>query len=276
MKHVSSPHHPLVTTCRALARARGAGDDRLLLDGVHLVRDAYQAGLSIEAAAATPRLLSSPEGRELVDTLARAGTDVVSASDAAMDALSPVTTPSGLVAIVRRPATAFETVLRHPSPLVLVASGVQDPGNVGAILRAAEAGGATGVVFGGGSADPFGWKALRGSMGSALRLPVVARYDIPSAVTAARAHGIRVLAAVPRDGTDLYGTDLTHGVALLLGGEGPGLSDEVTALADCRLSVPMRPPVESLNVAVAAALFVYEARRQRAGALPPGGDQGRA
>jgi RNA methyltransferase, TrmH family len=146
---------------------------------------------------------------------------------------------------------------------VVIADGIQDPGNVGAIVRVAEAGGATGIVTTGGSADPFGWKALRGSMGSALRVPIAAAADAAAAVADARGRGCRILAATPRGGRSPFDVDLTGATAVLIGGEGPGLPQRLVDAADERITIPMQPPVESLNTAVSAALIVYEARRQR-------------
>jgi TrmH family RNA methyltransferase len=147
--------------------------------------------------------------------------------------------------------------------LVVIVVDVQDPGNAGAIVRVAEAGGATGVIASGVTADPFGWKALRGSMGSALRLPVVNGGAAAEAIADARRHGCRVIAAAPRGGRSVFDIDLTGPVAILIGGEGPGLAPSVVDAADERVTIPMQAPVESLNAAVTAALLVYEARRQR-------------
>lgn len=140
---------------------------------------------------------------------------------------------------------------------------LQDPGNVGAIVRAAEACGATGIVCGQRTADPFGWKALRGSMGSSFRLPIAIKQPLDEALATARANGLRILATVARGGTTLPDCDLRKPAAILLGGEGGGLPATLIAQADERLSIPMQAPVESLNVSVAAALVVYEATRQR-------------
>jgi TrmH family RNA methyltransferase len=147
--------------------------------------------------------------------------------------------------------------------LVIFALDVQDPGNVGAIVRVAEAGGATGVIACGATADPFSWKALRGSMGSALRLPVVIERAPADTIEDARRHGCRVIAAAPRGGQSVFDIDLRGPVAILIGGEGPGLAPALVDAADERVSIPMQAPVESLNAAVTAALLVYEARRQR-------------
>ncbi len=268
MKQLSSRHHPLVATCRALARGRveaRAEDDggRLLLDGVHLVRDAAAAGLRLDTLAMTARFLGTPEGRAIVDDFASSPSELVEVSDAMMSAMSPVTTPSGLVAIASRPVRSLDMVFERAPQLVVVGVGVQEPGNVGAIVRSAEACGATGVVFCGASADPFGWKALRGSMGSALRLPVTSAGSLDEVFAAARRRGVRVAATRPRGGQPPRAADLRQPLALVLGGEGPGLPASVLDAADLCLSLPMREPVESLNVAVAAALFVYEAANQR-------------
>ena len=146
---------------------------------------------------------------------------------------------------------------------VVAPVGVQDPGNLGAIIRTAEAAGAAGVAVTGRSADPFGWKALRGAMGSTFRLPVADGGDPAAVVEAARAAGFRVLAAVPRGGPAPHEADLGGRRLLLVGGEGAGLRP-VADLADAAISVPMAPPVDSLNVAVAAGVILYEARRQHA------------
>ena len=170
---------------------------------------------------------------------------------------------SGIVAIARRTPLSAAAVCAGPAPLVLAAVDVQDPGNVGALIRAVEAGGATGVLVCGRSANPFAWKALRGSMGSALRLPVAGGLDARSAFECLSGAGLRTIAAVPRAGAAPEAIDWKGRVGLLLGGEGPGLPADLVARCDDRVTIPMAPPVESLNVAVAAGILVYAARRMR-------------
>jgi len=118
-------------------------------------------------------------------------------------------------------------------------------------------------VAAGASADPFGWKALRGSMASALRLPVAVRIHAAEAVTDARRRGCQIVATTARGGRAPFDLDLTRPTAILIGSEGSGLDPSLTQTADQRVTIPMQPPVESLNAAVTAALLVYEARRQR-------------
>jgi RNA methyltransferase, TrmH family len=242
-------------------KSAARGDADVLLDGWHLLHDAASAGLAISTIA----ILDTPQDATnlaLLEDLSRRS-DVVTVSQAVMDALSPVRTPSGVVAIAAARPAVLDDVLSPSPALVLVATDVQDPGNAGAIVRSAEAGGATGVVFTGASADPWGWKALRAAMGSTFRLPVVRHGDVMTACGTLRQAGLRVLAAVPHAGAPIDRADLRPATAFVLGGEGGGLPNDLLLLADEHVTIPMRAPVESLNVAVAAALLVYEARRQR-------------
>jgi TrmH family RNA methyltransferase len=140
---------------------------------------------------------------------------------------------------------------------------VQDPGNLGAVIRTAEAAGATGLVACLPSADPYSWKALRGAMASTFRLPVPERVALHGALLAARRRGLAIAAAVPRGGTPMHEFDFQRPLAFMLGAEGPGLADHELDRADERVTIPMQPPVESLNVAVSAAVILYEACRQR-------------
>jgi TrmH family RNA methyltransferase len=264
MRTITSRQNPLVRTFRDLANDPDPTGERVLLDGVHLVREAHTAGALFEAVVvAAPRLDNATEEGELARTLEQADVDVVAADDRAFAAFSPVKSPSGLVAIARRQVTAPAILCAHPRAFLLAAIDVQDPGNVGSLLRAAEAGGATGAFVAGTSANPFSWKALRGSMGSALRLPVVAGMTVDAVLHCMQDAGIRLVAAVPRGGAPPDEIDWRGQRGLVLGGEGPGLSDELVARCDARVTIPMATTVESLNVAVAGGILIYAARRQR-------------
>jgi TrmH family RNA methyltransferase len=258
---ITSRQHPVVARFREAAR--GESDGVMLLDGAHLVRDAVDAGVALLVAAVTPAALDDDELQALIAALGAHGVEVTLVSAPVMDAISPVRSPSAIVALAERPPAPDEAFYACAAPLIVFAVDVQDPGNVGAIVRVAEAAGGTGVVAAGASASPFGWKALRGSMGSALRLPIVAGVPAAEAVDAARSHGCRIVAAVPRDGRPIFEADFAGPLAVLIGGEGPGLPRPLADAADERVTIPMQAPVESLNAAVAAALILYESRRQR-------------
>ena len=161
-------------------------------------------------------------------------------------------TPQGIVAAVRFPATL---ALRGVSGPLLALDGVQDPGNAGTMLRTAEAAGFHGALLSEDCADPFAPKAVRASMGSVLRLPVL-RGELCASLTALKGEGARVLSA-ELDGPDLADLTIETPFVLVIGGEGGGVSGEVSALADARVSLPMRGRAESLNAAVAAGILMY-------------------
>ena len=263
MSSITSRQHPIVRSFRELARTSDPTGARVLLDGVHLVRDAAAAGLELEAVAIAASRSPSSEEAELARALQARGARVLTVNDQAFAAMSPVRTPSGVIAIARRRPIGADDICGAAGQLVLVAVDIQDPGNLGALVRAAEAGGAAGVVACGASANPFSWKAIRGSMGSVLRMPVAGGVAVDDVLRRAREQERRILAAVPRDGADPDALNWRGRVALVVGGEGAGLSEETVAQADELVSIPMEAPVESLNVAVAGAILVYAARRQR-------------
>ena len=256
MDRITSRQNALVRQFRKVAQ--GEDTDRMLLDGEHLIGEALQSAVDIEVVAFEERLATGPLARRLPDA-----TRKVIVADTVLHAISPVRSPSGAVAIARRPLSDLERVFARTPQLILLLHDVQDPGNVGAIVRAAEGCGATGIICSEHTADPFSWKALRGSMGGSLRLPLATRQPPLSAIAVARGNGLRIFATDARGGTPLPECNLRVPAAIVLGGEGGGLPASLIEIADERLTIPMQPPVESLNVATAAALVIYEAARQR-------------
>jgi len=263
MKRITSRHNPLVAQYRATSR--GETRDLMLLDGAHVVNEGLAAGVQLQSVVVAATATGQPEIAELLRRLGDRGVEATVAAQTVMDALSPVRSASRIVALAKRPHADTGRMYAGRRPLVVIAIDVQDPGNVGGIVRVAEAAGATGLVAAGQSADPLGWKALRGAMGSAFRLPLFRSDSAADAIGEARRHGCRIVATRPRGGRSLHDTDLTDAVAILIGGEGAGLAPTIVASADERMTIPMRPPVESLNAAATAAVILYEAARQRHG-----------
>lgn len=264
MKSISSRQNPIVRAFRELAAEPDPAGGRILLDGVHLIADAAAAGLTFESVAvAATHLQAGSEAGRIAERLDRAGAEVVLASDDVFAALSPVRTPGGIAAIARRTPTRAQDICTTTPHWILAAFDVQDPGNVGSLARSADAAGMTGLFVSGASANPFSWKALRGSMGSALRLPIVFGLPPTSVLGCLEASGVRLVAAVARGGEDPDAIDWGGSVALLVGGEGPGLPAGIVDRCQARATIPMAAGVDSLNVAVAAGVLAYAARRQR-------------
>lgn len=256
---VKSRRHPLVKRLRALRERKGA---LMLLEGVTLVEEARGAGVVLREVAASPRVERHERGRALLRALEADGVRVVWLDDEVVGSLSEVETSQGLLALAERPSFEAAEVFRQPA-LVLVALGVQNPGNLGALLRTAEAAGATGALLTTGCADSLSWKALRGSMGSALRLPRLQGLSAEAALERLRAEGVAAVAASAAADGSYDAWDWRQPSALLVGAEGAGLPASVEAAADARIGIPMAAGVESLNVVAAAAVVLFEAARQR-------------
>lgn len=260
---IRSRTNPLVQRLRRLKQRAAGGSELMLLEGPKLVLEALASGIEVYEAAFAPRATEGGAGRAALQALRAAGVEARALDEALLSSLSEVETSQGLLALARRPSFDAETLFQPAPALVLVLAAVQNPGNLGALLRTAEAAGATGALLTSGCADPFSWKALRGSMGSAFRLPHVCDVVLEDAVDGLSRRGLR-LVATSADAPQRHDeADLAAPCALVLGNEAAGLPQAVLARADCRVRIPMAGRVESLNVGVAAGVLLFEAARQR-------------
>jgi len=258
---IRSRANPVVRRLRAL-RDRGPERDVVLLEGTKLLEEAIGAGLVVLEAAATPAAAARPRVAALLRPLREGGVPVRLVDEEVLASLSEAETSQGVLALARRPVFDEDAPFRGV-PLVVVGVALQNPGNLGGLLRTAEGAGATGAFLTEGSADPMSWKALRGSMGSAFRLPHVAGISLEAAEERLRTRGLAIVATTSRGGEPYDAARLDGPLALLFGNEGSGLPDELAARADRRIRIPLAGPVESLNVGVAAGIVLFEAARQR-------------
>jgi TrmH family RNA methyltransferase len=229
--------------------------NRFLAEGPNLVGAAAARGLVCEVFAtesAAERHASLLEGRQWPVHLV---------TDRAAKALSDTVTPVGLVAVCDMPATRLQDVLAGSPRLIAVAVEIGEPGNAGTLIRIADAMGAAAVVLAGNSVDPYNGKCLRASAGSIFSVPVVVASEAHEAVAALRAAGLRLLATTVDGEMPLDQADLSAPTAWLFGPEAHGLPAEIAAAADHRVRIPMSGGAESLNVAAAAAICLYQSAR---------------
>lgn len=248
MAAIESPSNPLV---RQIARSLEE-KTHLLLEGEKTILDAVAAGASLDHVLHDE---SVRPGR--LATLTATRPRLV--SRAVIERLADSHTPQHLIAIARRRDVPSATILERPGPVVFV-FGIQDPGNLGAIVRVAEAAGAAGVVGAPGTADFFHPRAVRGSAGSVLRVPVSGKVSFEPFAGSARDSGRAICGAVSTGGEDPFERPIPEKSVIVIGGEGAGLPAGAYRYLDRRLTIPMQPPVDSLNAAVAAALLLYSAR----------------
>lgn len=241
-------------------RAAFAGHARLsgglvAIEGDHLLAEALRSGMVLKTV-----FLS--EHREAPAELPH-GVEVIRLTDDVFESAVETRAPQGVAALMAPPVHTMDDVLRG-TPLILIAAGLQDPGNLGTLVRSAEAFGAAGVLTTPGTVSAWNQKALRSSVGSIFRMPVVAA--TAEEIASLKSRGVRLLAAVGLDDSSTVPAeemDLSTGCALMIGNEGSGLTAEWMQMADARVTIPCPGPVESLNAAVAGSLLLYEASRQR-------------
>jgi TrmH family RNA methyltransferase len=251
-----------VITSRANARVKQlraafAGQARLAsgliaIEGEHLVQEALASGLALKTVFVSERRSTPEFVPESVETL-RLAQDV-------FQSCVETQTPQGIAALLVPPVSTAGQML-NGTPLILIAVGLQDPGNLGTLIRSAEAFGATGVLSTPGTVSAWNQRALRASAGSVFRVPLAMAG--PGEMAELEQHAVQIFAAMPAGAEPVDAVDLTGPAALLIGNEGAGLSDDWLRLADARVTIPCPGYVESLNAAVAGSLLLYEASRQR-------------
>ncbi|MBI4873760.1 MAG: RNA methyltransferase [Acidobacteria bacterium] len=255
---LTSPKNPLLKEVhKAIARGALTGDGWAVAESFHLLEEALRSDCPVRT------VLAAESVRTAVETHVRRlpGVRVLVLADELFARLASTEASQGVIALVRPPAWKLEQLFRGRS-LVVVLDGIQDPGNAGAILRVAEAFGATGALFLKGSVNPHNPKAMRASAGSVFRLPLVTGLDGELARAALEQQRLDVYAAMPAARRNLADADLTRKCAIVIGGEGRGISEKLRAGA-LDLRIPTAG-VESLNASVAAGVILYEAHRQRA------------
>ena len=230
------------------------------------------------------------EGQAAREQALAGGMEPEVVSDAVFQYLSDTQSPQGILAVVKQLRYELKDLLgrgrqaggpagrqsdrqagrpaERLTPLIVILENLQDPGNLGTILRTAEAAGVSGVLLSQGSADLYNPKVTRSTMGSIFRVPFVYTDDLEGSTLFLKEHGVRVLAAHLKGSVDLYAESFAAPSAILIGNESRGLSDAAASLADQAIRIPMSGSVESLNAAVAAAVCLFEAKRQRRAALP--------
>jgi TrmH family RNA methyltransferase len=261
LRRTEGKHNPLVKELRqAFARADLTESGECAVEGVRIIEEAIRSGLKFRAVFFN----ESAQGRaaKLLPQI-HSHVETLLLPDRLFANSVPSETPQGVAALVHVKKFALKEIIETESagPLLVIA-GVQDPGNLGTILRSAEAFGARGVLLGEGTVSAYNSKTVRASAGSMFRV-MTTKVQTAEAITATRSQGFRLLATSSHKGETLPGTDLSGKVAVFIGNEGSGVDKKLLAQMDGLIMVPHSPRVESLNAGVAASIVLYEATRGR-------------
>jgi TrmH family RNA methyltransferase len=234
------------------------------IEGVRLVEEALQQAAPVRKIAYSQRLEKTGRGAELLSTARRKIPEVewLYVSDEVLGTLSDTQSHQGVLAVLEKKERSWEELWQREGIIILLYE-LQDPGNLGTIFRVADAGGAAGLILGQGAMDPYNPKVVRASMGSLFRVPFLINQDLEDCLRKLRSRGYQIWATTLRSDRSLWAVDFSRPAAVLFGQEGAGLSKDLVAAADGSFTIPMSPSAESLNVAMAAGLVIYEAWRQK-------------
>jgi TrmH family RNA methyltransferase len=258
IRRISSRQNSLVKNLRRAFQDAELVDGLAAIEGVRLIEEAIRSGLRFQAVFFS----DSAEARmERLLPQISSHAEILGLPDDVFRSAVATETPQGVAALVRWPEFSLDTVLHRPDPLLLGAMGIQDPGNLGTIIRSAEAFGASAVLLGENTVSEFNPKVIRSSAGSSFRLPAV--HVTAPQILELKQRGIRFAVTSSHKGAPINEANLTGGLAILVGSEGAGVAREYMNVADEFVRVPHNERVESLNAAVAASVMLYEAQRQR-------------
>lgn len=233
-------------------------EGKFLIEGEHLVQEALKSGAAIETIAyAEARGLPKSIADIIGDKI-----EQVAVSDAVLTRCSDTVTPQGVFAVVHKQMTSPLEILNHHRALVMVVDGVQDPGNLGTIIRSADAVGASAVLLGKGTVDLYNAKTIRSTMGSIFHLPI-GECDLKELLPLAKDRSVHIVATRLEESLSCYEVDFTRDTWFIVGNEGAGVSETALHNANSFVKIPMPGRAESLNVAMAATILLFEAMRQR-------------
>lgn len=263
MLFIRSKDNERVKYVKKLAQRRFRDrEGKFVLEGFRAVEEAFKAGFPPELVMLTPSAQAAPEGKRILSLAGREGVAIYGVADNLMREMAGTQTPQGILAVAKRREDALEQILsRGPSLLVLV-DGVQDPGNLGTIIRTSAAAGAQGVVVLPGTVDPWNPKVVRATMGNLFRLPVVTMREWEDVAARLKNAGLKIITGDPGADKPIYRVNLTSPVVLVAGNEAGGAGEDIAGHG-IRVSIPMTGGVDSLNVAVAVGIMLYETVRQR-------------
>jgi len=268
LRRIEGRHNPLIKQLRqAFSRSELTDSGDCAIEGFRIVEEAIRSGLRISAVFFRE---SAQDRAERLLPQIGAQVETLLLPDKLFDSLVPSESPQGVAALVRLKTFSLDDLIErtHVGPIIALAS-LQDPGNLGTILRSAEAFGSAGLILGEGTVSIYNSKVVRGSAGSVFRLPVIHAHEksasekLKDVSERLRAEGVRLMATSSHKGTPLDQADLKRPVAIFFGNEGAGLPRDVVAQLDEVVAIPHSAQVESLNAGVAASIVLYEAARQK-------------
>lgn len=268
--NITSSTNPILKMARSLQSRAGRSKSGLfLLEGPKVITEALERGAYIEDVLVSESFYESGDLPSLVPSLYDGRSNgeskdrIIVVPDIIFETLTGTETPAGLIALARQNEQSLERVFSGEMPIVVICDAIQDPGNLGTMMRTAQAFGASGMLITKGTVDPYNPKVVRSASGALLSLPLYMNLTVDEAITECAGRNLHVIGLSAQGDTPVRSMDFKRSFAVILGNEGQGLEDAAQKMAQDLVSIPIQPDCESLNVAAALAIVLYEAYSQR-------------
>ena len=263
MIEITSMKNPMIKEIKSLYRKKERIKSRtFIIEGIKIIEEAIENSYPIKEIVYTDKLLTSKDGPEFFETIKNIK-DLIYVSENVFKEISDTENPQGVLAIARFSFSDLDKLKEKESPSLIFLDRLQDPGNMGTIIRSADAFNIDGIIITDGSVDPYNPKVVRATMGSIFRLPIYYIEDSLRGLNILKDHGIKVYSTSLEESLPIYEVDYNNGFILVIGNESTGVSDEIYSLSDKLIRIPMPGKAESLNAGVAASIVMYEAMKQR-------------
>lgn len=233
-----------------------------VLEGITVLKEAIEEGIGIEFVIYSDSFAENPESAAMIDKLQEEKVNIYSVDNRLFASVSGTETPQGIIAAVEKPEWNADEILAEGTNIIVL-DRVADPGNMGTIIRTAEAAGFSGILAIKGSTDIYGGKVSRSAAGALMRMPVLYADSPQDAVEMLKSKGKKIVCTDPRSDKNYYDVDLSKDAAIVIGNEAAGVCEELFGCADISVGIPMEGKTESLNAAIAASVMMYESLRQK-------------
>ncbi|MCK4259230.1 MAG: RNA methyltransferase [Halanaerobiales bacterium] len=262
---IISNKNPEIKFLRSLEKKKYREQEKMfVIEGIRIIEDALKDGAKFVQIFYSPILKDNPRGMRLLAQLDELGIKISLLDERLFSEISDTETPQGIIAILKQPEFTLKDIFAHKSlyPHIIMINGVQDPGNLGTILRAASGAGWSGAILTKGTVDLYNPKSLRATMGAVYKFPILRAENIEFLCGDLHESGYQLIAAALEAERWHFEVDFTRPTVLVVGNEGNGINSEVINVMDQLVKIPMDPKAESLNVAVAAGVIIFEGVRQ--------------
>jgi len=264
MDNITSTSNPIIKELKSLHKKKYRYQyKKYFLEGIRSVEECIKYNSKIEYIIYSESLLGLNGGAKLYEDILKLNITIIKTTDQILKSVSDTDNPQGIIAVVNFKESKLEELVSNDKSLFIILDSIQDPGNMGTIIRTCDAFNVDGVIISEGSVDLYNPKTIRSTMGSIFHIPIVFSENILDTVKYLKSNEITIMSTALEDSTDIHNVDLNRPVAIIIGNEANGVRNELLSVSNANIKIPMPGKAESLNAAIASSIVIYEANRQR-------------